>query len=334
MYDQLLSQLAHVEIVTPDLDASTEFFTEMLGLRPTGEANGSVYLRAWGESFHHSLQLTAGEKPALGHIAWRAAGRAQLDEVVRRIEASGRGEGWYEDAVGHGRAYRFRSVGGHLEEVFWDVERPEPPASERSTYPGRPQAFRPRGATVRYLDHVTVATADIPGDVQFHRDVLGKRYMEYTVAEVGGNPEFIVFATMTSCERSHDLGLVPDFTPIPGRINHLAYWVDQRQDVVTAADVILEAGYEIEFGPGRHGVTEQEYLYFREPGGMRVEINSGGYRNYEPDYGPVKWTVDQGSNVFYRNLGFQPSMFDCFPMPEKQEAEVDELLHETGFAAT
>lgn len=333
MYEPLLSQLAHVEIVTPDLERSVAFFTEVLGMRPTAEASGSVYLRAWGERFHHSLQLTAGERPALGHIGWRAAGPEQLEEAVRRLEARGRGEGWYEGALGHGPAYRFRSVGGHLEEVFWEVERPEPLADERSTFPGRPQAFRPRGASVRYLDHVTVASADIPADIAFHREALGKRFMEYTVSEVGGDPEFIVFATMTSCERSHDLGLVPDFTRIPGRINHVAFWVDQRQDVVTAADVLLEAGYAIEFGPGRHGVTEQEYLYFREPGGMRVEINSGGYRNYEPDYAPVRWTVEQGSNVFYRNLGFPPSMFDCFPMPEEQDAAVDAMLRETGFAA-
>jgi hypothetical protein len=25
--------------------------------------------------------------------------------------------------VGHGRAYRYRSPGGHLHEVFWEVER-------------------------------------------------------------------------------------------------------------------------------------------------------------------------------------------------------------------
>jgi len=29
---------------------------------------------------------------------------------------------------------------------------------------------------------------------------------------------------------------------------------------------------------------DQDYLYVRDPGGMRVEINAGGYRNYEPDW--------------------------------------------------
>jgi len=46
---------------------------------------------------------------------------------------------------------------------------------------------------------------------------------------------------------------------------------------------------------------------------MRVEINSGGYRNYEPDWEPVRYEPQQGSNVFYRNLAMPHSMFESFP---------------------
>ena len=50
--------------------------------------------------------------------------------------------------------------------------------------------------------------------------------------------------------------------------------------------MLLNADVPIEFGPGRHGMGEQEYLYVREPGGLRIELNTGGYRNYEPDWEP------------------------------------------------
>src|SRR6266542_1309115 len=75
----------------------------------------------------------------------------------------------------------------------------------------------------------------------------------------------------------------------------------------SAADV------EIEFGPGRHGMGEQDYLYFREPDGVRIELNAGGYRNYEPDWTPVRFEPDQGSNVIYKNRGMPHSMFESFP---------------------
>jgi hypothetical protein len=37
-------------------------------------------------------------------------------------------------------------------------------------------------------------------------------------------------------------------------------------------------------GEGRHGMGEQDHLYTREPGGNRVEVNTGGYRLDRPDW--------------------------------------------------
>ena len=39
----------------------------------------SIYLRAWGETFHHSLQLTSADAPGLGHVAWRAQSEEALE---------------------------------------------------------------------------------------------------------------------------------------------------------------------------------------------------------------------------------------------------------------
>ena len=45
---RMLSQLAHVELLTPDLDASARFFTETLGLEESERRGRSAYLRCWG----------------------------------------------------------------------------------------------------------------------------------------------------------------------------------------------------------------------------------------------------------------------------------------------
>ena len=34
--------------------------------------------------------------------------------------------------------------------------------------------------------------------------------------------------------------------------------------------------------------------------GLRVELNSGGYRNYVPDWEPVRWGIEDGPNNTYR----------------------------------
>jgi catechol 2,3-dioxygenase len=114
-------------------------------------------------------------------------------------------------------------------------------------------------------------------------------------------------------ELAPDLGLVLEPTEHRGRLNHVAFWVDQREDVLRGADVLLDYEVPLEFGPGRHGMGEITYLYFREPGGARIELNSGGYRNYEPDLQTVHRTPQAGSNDWYRTSVFPESMGECFP---------------------
>ena len=77
--------------------------------------------------------------------------------------------------------------------------------------------------------------------------------------------------------------------------------------------MLLNADVPIEFSPGKHGMGEQHYLYAREPSGLRVEINAGGYRNYEPGWQTVSYEPHQGSNVVCKNLGMPQSMFESFP---------------------
>lgn len=314
----LVSQLAHVEILSPKPEQSAEFFSNVLGLEESGRSGQSVYFRGWGEHFHHSLQVTEARQPGLGHIGWRSFGEAELEVAVRRIEASGRGEGWRDPETGHGRAYRYRGLGGHLQEIFWEVERFTPPPAMASSFPSRPQRFAPRGVAARNIDHVTVASGGVMADVAWYRDTLGHRFMEYTVSE--DDPDFTVFAMTTVCERAHDMGFVIDPSGASGRLHHVAFWVDRADELRRAADVLVEAGVAIEFGPGRHGHGEQDYLYFREPGGVRVEINTGGTCNHQPDWTPVRWVPSQGSNVFYRNLTAPHSMMESFPPAQATNA--------------
>ena len=65
-------------------------------------------------------------------------------------------------------------------------------------------------------------------------------------------------------------------------------------------------------------------------GGMRFEINAGGYRNYEPDWETVRYEPQQGSNVFYKNLSMPHSMFESFPPIEIAAEHAEETKAATG----
>ncbi len=62
----------------------------------------------------------------------------------------------------------------------------------------------------------------------------------------------------------------------------------------------MENGVPIEYGPNIHGIGEQTFLYYREPSTLRIELNTGGYRNYVR-LGGQHLEASQGSNNFYRN---------------------------------
>ena len=81
-----------------------------------------------------------------------------------------------------------------------------------------------------------------------------------------------------------------DYLRGTARLHHLAFWVDSREDVLRAADLMNDARVPIEAGPSRHIPIQGFYLYTREPGGNRVEICSGGYLGFDPDDEPVVWT--------------------------------------------
>ena len=102
-----LSQLAHLEIVSPDLDASVRFFSDIAGLDETGRDERSVYLRAWGDYFHHSLKITRGDEPALGHLGWRADSPEALADVVAHLETD-----WRRDRLGGRRSGARRAPTG------------------------------------------------------------------------------------------------------------------------------------------------------------------------------------------------------------------------------
>jgi catechol 2,3-dioxygenase len=250
----LLAHLAHAELITTNLEGSVAFFRDVIGMDEAGRDSTSVYMRCWGDYYQHSLILTPGDKPALGHGAWRTNGPEELEQAIASIEATGTKGQWHDGSLGHGRAYRFKGPGGHTMEIFWEVERFKAPPELRSTYPDRPQ----------------------------HHG-------------------------------SRDLGLSADFSGVPGRMHHLAFWMENAEALLRAADLLVEAGTQIEFGPGRHGIGEQMYLYLREPGGLRIELNSLGYRNYVPDWEPTRWTGEQAANSMYRNLAMPDSMLEAFP---------------------
>jgi catechol 2,3-dioxygenase len=44
---------------------------------------------------------------------------------------------------------------------------------------------------------------------------------------------------------------------------------------------------------------------------LRIEVNSGGYRNYVPDWKPNTWEISEGPNDMFRNTTLPQSTLEA-----------------------
>jgi catechol 2,3-dioxygenase len=283
---QDVAHLGHVELLSPKPDESLWFFKEVLGMEEAAREGRSIYLRAYGDFDHNTLKLTEAENAGPGHIGWRTVSPQALERRVRALEESGRGEGWIEGDLGHGPAYRFTDPDGHVMEVYYEAEKYRASEGERSALKNQPQRYPGRGVGVRRLDHINVLAQEVTPNREFMEEALGFRLRENVVLDDGTEAGAWISVTPLV----HDIAYTLDATNSNGRLHHVAYWCDTREDLLRAADLFLENGIYIETGPSKHAVTQGFFLYVYEPGGNRVEIFSGGYLIFSPDHEPTTWT--------------------------------------------
>jgi catechol 2,3-dioxygenase len=281
-----LAHIGHAELLTPRAEDSLNFFVGVLGMEVEAFEGQSAFLRGWGDYQRYSLKLTEAPEAGLGHMAIRAVSPAALERRAAAIEATGLGRGWMDGDLGHGPAYRFEDPDGHLCELYFEAERYEPPDHLRPALKNQPQRYVGRGASVKRLDHVNFLAADVTANREFAHDMLGFREHERIVLDDGSEAGAWLSLTIMA----HELIYVADAHGARGRLHHLAFWVDTREEVLRAADLFLEHGVQIEAAPSKHAIAQGFFLYGFEPGGNRVEVTHGGYLSYDPAPQATVWS--------------------------------------------
>ena len=281
-----VAHIAHAELLTPTPEESLRFFVDVLGMEEEAR-DGRVRLPAW-----------LGRLPPLRPEADRvAAGRPRprrpshlepggARAAGRRRRGDGARLGWIDGDVGHGPAYRFTDPDGHVFELFYEAERYVAPPHLAPSWRNQPQRYVGRGAAVKRLDHVNMLAADVRPTRTFCQDVLGYRLYERIELDDGTETG----AWLSVSIAAHELIYVADAYGARGRLHHLAFWVDTREECLRAADIFVDAGVPIEAAPSKHGVAQGFFLYGLEPGGNRIEVTTGGYFVFDPDHEPVTWT--------------------------------------------
>ena len=282
-----IAHLGHVELLTPDLDASLQFFTDILGLRICGRSGDSVYLRTFDDYEHHSLILTGHATSGIRRTALRTWSAEALRRRVAAIEEAGMGIGWQDGGFGIGPSYLFQDPDGHEFEIYWESEYYQAPAASRPALKNQAEAKPAYGVGVRRLDHVNFLAAQVEANGTFQRDVLGARTSEQIQMDDGRiSAQWHHFGN-----KSYDLVYTEDWTGSLGRLHHIAFATDTREEILRAADVFLDAGVFIETGPHKHAIQQTFFLYVYEPGGNRIELcNPVSRLLLAPDWKTITWT--------------------------------------------
>jgi catechol 2,3-dioxygenase len=283
--------IAHVsaaELRTTVPEQTTSFLVAQLGMEEVARAGDSIYVHAWDDYERFTIKVTAAAESGIGTTWLRAGSQGALERRVAAIEAAGLAGGWSDGECGVGPVYAFRDPDGHDFALYWETEWYQAPAGQEPALKNQAARFPGRGANVRRLDHVNYLAADIPPVGRFLAGTLGAQLTEQIVQDDGTASAIWYHVS----DKSYDLVYTADWTGSAGRLHHIALACDQREDILRAADVCLEAGIHIETGPHKHAIQQTFFLYVWEPGGNRIELcNAGARLVMAPDWRPISWTA-------------------------------------------
>ncbi|PTQ56057.1 MAG: homoprotocatechuate 2,3-dioxygenase [Candidatus Carbobacillus altaicus] len=285
----MIRRLGYVELYVKDLERAKHFYVDVLGFLVAEETREQLYLRAVEEFDHYTLILTKNEWAGMGHFGLRLEKEEDLEELARQHQAweiphrrvpvghfPGMGEMlWVKEPSGHPIAFYHDLKQAHS----FTIEDREGALPMRHTH-----LFR--GIPPLRIDHMNLRVHDVDQALTYWRDRLHFSVSEYVVRDG------YTFAAWTRrAPGTHDVALVSSTGP---SFHHVAYIVEGPHAIIRTADLLADAGYQemIEYGPGRHGLSNALFLYIRDPDGNRMEIYTGDYVR-DLDAQPIRWTWEE-----------------------------------------
>lgn len=135
-------------------------------------------------------------------------------------------------------------------------------------------ACHERGDGVALLDtdHVTLTVQDVLAYANWLQRVFGFHIADAIAAPTGTSGWIAAWAHVT--DQHHDVAMTA--TPDPTTLNHVAFLAKDLNHMGEVADRVCSLGTQrCEWGIGKHGgLGANNYLYFRDPSGNRVEVTS------------------------------------------------------------
>ena len=301
MTDKRVAALRSVEIGLPDVAAAEAFYTQTWGLGVVARRGTSVYLRGTGAD-HHLLALHAQDKPEVLAVTFRATSATALDELAALAVQQG-GTVLTPRAVvqepGGGECVVLRDPQGRILRFVWgDVQHTD--TAENKDKPIR-------------LAHAVLNSHSVAAGLPFYENALGFKLSDRTRIMA-----FIRIPMVPSGDH-HSIALADADNDC---LNHIAFVMPNLDSVMRGGGRMKDAGYAIEWGPGRHGPGDNSFNYFVGPAGFVIEYTAD-IEQVDDSYvagGPQDWT-------------WPPGRVDQWGISAPPSAKLKEAQRQIGFAA-
>lgn len=295
-----ITRSGHIEYRVTDLGRAREFYVDVLGFLEIDRDDERLYLGGLEEREHHGLVLKLAESPGVTHLAFRVATPEDLDRLARLYTEAGRPVRRVPKGFerGQGEAVRVQDHTGLPLEFYHHMD-PRPRLLQHfELY---------RGAAVMRLDHFNCQVGQVQHAYDWFTQQLGFACSELTITE--DQPPQLWAAWLHRKQNVHDLALMNGIGP---RLHHAGFWVGDQVSVLRACDVLASAGLaaSIERGPGRHGLSNAFFVYLRDPDGNRIELYTSDYLIADPDWEPIRWSINDPRRATFWGHKPPASWFD------------------------
>jgi catechol 2,3-dioxygenase len=245
----LVSALRSVALTVPDLALAEDFFTRTWHLQVVARADNAIYFRGAG-SDHHLLALHHAPGAAqILHITLRARSLNALALASQRtVDAGGHVLAPTAPLTepGGGHAVTLADPEGRVFRLVYGDEQIE--AMDAPDMPLR-------------LAHVVLNSSHVEDTRQFMEAALDFSMSDRT--------RIMAFMRCNNDHHSVALGDTDN-----NALNHIAFLMPDIDAVMRGGGRMKEAGFPIEWGPGRHGPGDNAFNYFIGPFDVVIEYTA------------------------------------------------------------
>lgn len=278
-----ITRASHVVLSSRDLDATRNFYENVLGFIVSEQTDTHLYLRGIEERGHHSVVFERQDGP---RRCLRMGYRMFTDDDIQVAYEHFHGLGMdakLVDRPHQGPTLHLTDPVGIPVEFCATMTQVQ---DQLQNFPvhkgGRPQVF----------DHWQIYSHNVPAAMDFYMG-LGFRMTEYIGAENDSAPPAIWLQRK---------GATQDvvFNTAPGpQVHHFAFSAPGIADLIQAADMAAASGMPqaVERGPGRHGISNALFMYFRDPDGHRIELFTDHYMAIDSDHEVKRWAPEDPSKA-------------------------------------